>query len=94
VNDTALARCWRAAHDLQLFRLAEAAEWAGVDEGRCANYLEAFVELGLLDRIGDPGHSALPHDQAVMGRAAVQQNPAPAPPSPPRKRRGCDRDRP
>jgi hypothetical protein len=67
VNDTALDRCWRAALDLQLFRLDEVAKWAGVDEGRCANYLEAFVELGLLGRIGEPCHSALPHDQAVYG---------------------------
>jgi hypothetical protein len=65
VNDTELDRCWRAAHALQRFRLDEAAEWAGVDKGRCANYLEALVELGLLGRIGAPGYSALPHDQSV-----------------------------
>jgi hypothetical protein len=65
VTDTEIDRCWRAAHDLQTFHLGEAAERAGVDEGRCAKYLEAFVELGLLSRISDLGHSAGPHDQAA-----------------------------
>lgn len=65
MNDTEIDRCWRAAYDLQLFHLDEAADRAGVDEGRCAKYLEAFVELGLLGRMSGLGHSVRRHDQAA-----------------------------
>jgi hypothetical protein len=74
VTDTEIDRCWRAAYDLQTFHLDEAAEWAGVDEGRCANYLEAFVELGLLGRISDLGHSARRHGQAAPYAVSLRSN--------------------
>lgn len=48
--------CRRAVKALQVFRLEEAADWAGIDAKTCAEHLEAFVQLGLLARTGDLYH--------------------------------------
>lgn len=65
MSDTDIDRCWRAACELQIFRLEEAAERAGVNPDRCAEYLGAFVDLGLLARAGDFYHSTRRRDRAA-----------------------------
>jgi hypothetical protein len=42
----------RKPHLLRAFRLREAARRAGLDKETCAEYLETFVGLGLLHRLG------------------------------------------
>jgi hypothetical protein len=58
VTDTDIDRCFQTAKTLQVFRLGEAADWAGIDETICAEYLDALVQLGLLARTGDLYHPA------------------------------------
>jgi hypothetical protein len=56
MTDPEIESCWRAIRRLQMFRLDEAARRAGLDKETCAEYLEAYIQLGLLDRIGDLYH--------------------------------------
>jgi hypothetical protein len=53
VTDREIKSCWRAIRMLQMFRLDEAARRTGLDKETCADYLDAFIQLGLLDRTGD-----------------------------------------
>jgi hypothetical protein len=57
--------CWRAIRMLQMFRLDEAARRTGLDRQSCADYLQAFIDLGLLDRVGDLYHPVRRRDRQL-----------------------------
>jgi hypothetical protein len=65
MTGTEIESCWRAIRMPQMFRLDEAARRTGLDRETCAEYLQAFIDLGLLDRIGDLYHPVRRRDRQL-----------------------------